>query len=291
MPALGLGTAYIGAHHGAARANPAVIETPPAIGEALDMNYTMLDLGSELHPAYGNEALVGRLLLERGGVVRRRSVFLTSKLSPNEHGFDATLRGIQRSLSLLGTDTLDLFLIHHPMCLMAEHCEGTWRESWRAMEFALEQGAVRAIGVSNFNAPLLRDLLAFSHSPVALLQNRADPLQSEDPQVLALCQSQGVQFQSFSTLGRQWVAGQPGALNPVLAAEPIQAAAAALGRTPAQITLRWALDQGWAVVPKSSQTQRLESNRRVFDGFELPHDTRRQIDLLSSGASNARREL
>ena len=210
MPLVMLGTAYISASHGSGAADHRAVERPPAIESALfgsrssesegngggsneggengvpwPLHYRGLDLGSQLHPAYANELLVGNLLRHgrsskrrldrnssstnnsssnsygsRGRSLRDR-VFLTTKLSPNEHGFTSTLTAVQRSLRLLGTDTIDLYLIHHPHCLMRDHsdgCEGDWTESWRAMERLLALGAVRSIGVCNFDGKQLRRL-------------------------------------------------------------------------------------------------------------------------------------
>ena len=157
MPLVMLGTAYISSKHGAGIDNPDIIEPPPAIETALlssrpdefDYYYQGLDLGSQLHPAYANERLVGTMISSSSsssvvvdnthdlttinnsnsnstGSSRpqqrrrrrpRQSIFLTTKLSPNEHGYYSTLRAVQRSLRYLRTDTIDLFLIHHPQCL------------------------------------------------------------------------------------------------------------------------------------------------------------------------------
>ena len=154
MPILGLGTAYISAPHGTGAQDLRAVEQPPAIREAIARDYTLLDLGSELHQAYANERLTGELLEAHGrrlGRRQRQRVFLTTKLSPNEHGYAATLRAVQRSLRYLRTDVIDLYLIHHPQCLMVDQCEGTWVDSWRAMERLHGAGVLRAIGASNFD--------------------------------------------------------------------------------------------------------------------------------------------
>jgi diketogulonate reductase-like aldo/keto reductase len=302
MPVVMLGTAYIGASHGAGVENPEVVEPPPAIDLALDNNYQGLDLGSQIHPAYANERLVGELLAQRPN--RRKSIFITTKLSPSEHGYHSTLRAVQRSLQLLRTDTIDLFLIHHPQCLMADHCEGDWTESWRAMERLLAIGAVRAIGVSNFDYNLLHHLVGgdghahhgIARAPVSLLQNRADPLALEDPNVLRLCQEHNINYQAFSLLGRQWIVGPwsdfwKAPTHPVLGHVHVRAIAERLshesadekGRkttvTSAQVILRWAIQKGWTVVPKTAKADRLDSNRRVFH-FELTELDMEIIDSL-----------
>ena len=252
MPLVMLGTAYISEKHGSGATNPATVESPPAIAEALDLGYQGLDIGSQMHPAYANEALVGQLLEDRPG--RRRSVFITTKLSPNEHGFNATLRAAQRSLKLLQTDTIDLYLIHHPSCLMAETCEGGWGDSWRAMERLLGLGAVRSIGVCNFDEQLLDHLVnTVARAPVALLQSRSDPLAQEGVGVLKFCQEHHIQYQAFSSLGRQWVvtpaAAYWGRMNPILASRAVLAISARCAVSPAQVALRWAIEKGWAVIP------------------------------------------
>jgi diketogulonate reductase-like aldo/keto reductase len=303
MPTVMLGTAYIGINHGAGQENPDIIEPPPAIELAIDLGYQGLDLGSQLHPAYANEQLVGDLLKKRPG--RRKSLFLTTKLSPSEHGYQATLRGVQRSLRLLQTDTIDLFLIHHPRCLMVDQCEGDWIQSWRAMEALFHTGAIRAVGVSNFDAPLLRELMDVHRDrnvPVALVQNRADPLAPEDPAVLDLCHQHGIAYQAFSVLGRQWVVGpwshfwhKEHPNHPILTHPDVAAIAERLTKqqqqeqnsedtveviTPAQVILRWAYQKGWNVIPKTASRERLESNRRLFH-FELTIDDMNVIDHLT----------
>ena len=314
MPQIMLGTAYISALHGAGAANSEVIESPPAIALALDLGYQGLDLGSQIHPAYANERLVGQLLTTTNGnnddnnIIRRQSVFLTTKLSPNEHGYDSTLRAAQRSLRLLRTDTIDLFLIHHPNCLMTDHCEGDWIESWKALERLLSLGAVRAIGVSNFNYDLLKRLLvgnpergisattsSIARAPISLLQNRADPLVQEDSRVLQLCELYGINYQAFSVLGRQHVVGPWTeywkAPHPILANPDVIDIANRLSSkneeeeakiiTPAQVVLRWALQKGWTVVPKTSKADRLESNRQVFH-FQLSKSDMAVLDNLQA---------
>ena len=323
MPVVMLGTAYISASHGAGAENPDVIEPPPAIDTAiLELEYQGLDLGSQLHPAYANERAVGALLAssDTNNTIRdkhnhtnsrRQSVFLTTKLSPNEHGYESTLRAVQRSLRLLRTDTIDLFLIHHPQCLMTDHCEGDWVQSWKAMERMLGLGALRAIGVSNFDHFLLTHLLGdennpgIARAPVSLVQNRADPLVPEDPNVLELCKTQNIKYQAFSVLGRQHVVGPWAAYwkapHPILANPAIKAIANRLSAaaeeeqittsnnklptttviSPAQVVLRWAIQKGWTVVPKTAQVDRLESNRRVFH-FRLTDSDMAVLDHLQA---------
>lgn len=283
MPKVMLGTAYISENHGAGAQNPEVVEPPPAIEMALDIGYQGLDLGSQMHPAYANERAVGELLALRPG--RRKSVFLTTKLSPNEHGYHSTLLAVQRSLQLLRTDTIDLYLIHHPGCLMADKCEGEWPHSWRAMEKLMGLGAIRAIGVSNFDYHQIYHLLGdpasedthegMARAPISLLQNRADPLALEDPNLLRLCRDHGINYQAFSVLGRQWVVGPwseywNAPAHPIMGHPHVEAIAKRLSSetntkvSPAQVILRWAVEQGWTVVPKTAKKSRLDSNRQIF---------------------------
>lgn len=317
MPTVMLGTAYISASHGAGADNPEVVEPPPAIEMALELDYQGLDLGSQMHPAYANERAVGTMLAANNNSSNncRQSVFLTTKLSPSEHGFESTLRAAQRSLQLLRTDTIDLFLIHHPNCLMVDHCEGEWVQSWKALERLLDMGAVRAIGVSNFDHELLSHLVGSSgdgtkgiaRAPVSLLQNRADPLALEDPRVLEFCQTYGINYQSFSVLGRQhvvgpwsdyWKAPHPILANPVVKAianrlsaeEAAKPPPKSRGKTknittttinPAQVVLRWAIQKGWTVVPKTAKADRLESNRQVSH-FRLTESDMAVLDNLQA---------
>ena len=333
MPTVMLGTAYISASHGAGADNPEVVEPPPAIEMALELDYQGLDLGSQVHPAYANERAVGTMLASNKNHQsttskhrrRRQSVFLTTKLSPSEHGFESTLRAAQRSLRLLRTDTIDLFLIHHPTCMMVDHCEGDWTQSWRALERLLDIGAVRAIGVSNFDHHLMTQLVGddvretsgIARAPVSLLQNRADPLVMEDPKVLKLCKTHGINYQAFSVLGRQHVVGPWSpywkAPHPILANPAVQAIANRLSAEetskpknardnanattatirPAQVVLRWAIQKGWTVVPKTAKADRLEANRQLFH-FHLTESDMAVLDNLQAPpppASNEQGEL
>ena len=173
-------------------------------------------------------AVIGRVLERRG---QRAEVFLVTKNDITAHGFNSTLEDIERSLAALRTNYIDLYLIHHPDCAYGHQCEGTWRETWRAMEVAHRAGQLRALGVSNFGVDLLRELVVFARIPPDVVQNLHHPL-APDRAVVAFARAHGLAFQSFSTIGGHVGAAQN---NLVLTHATVVEIAFAHGRTPAQV--------------------------------------------------------
>ncbi|GIL67231.1 hypothetical protein Vafri_20666 [Volvox africanus] len=232
-----------------------------------------------------------------GGVVRRQDIFVTSKLHPRHLGYETTLRQFNASLRDLHTSYVDLFLLHYAEC-WGNLCEGAvpkgnFFDSWRALEELYEAGLVRAIGVSNFSPDQLSKLLASARIRPAVLQVHVDPLERNEA-LQALCRHEGVVLTAYSTLGTQWGGshGNPVLGHPVLQAigqEVVAAAAAAVAaaaaagngngsgggggsRSAAQVALRWALQQGLVVLPRSSNQGRIRENLQLYDwGLSAAH--------------------
>ena len=243
MPLLGFGTWQI---KGA--------QATEATAAALEAGYRHLDTAT----VYGNEGEVGKALAESG--VARDEVFVTTKCPPSKPGL-ATLR---ESLDLLGTDHVDLWLIHWPG---ADGDVALWKEFVEARD----SGLARDIGVSNFDAAMIDRLTAETGVTPAVNQIEWSPL-LHDRDVVEQHRSRGVALEGYSAL-------RGGTLeNPV-----INEVAGRLGRTPAQVIIRWHLQHGVVVIPKSRQADRIRSNADVAD-FELTAADLQAIDALGPNA-------
>lgn len=247
------------------------------IGNALLAGYRLFDTSQATE--WYLEAELGEAI--HTSAVPRSELFLTTKLHPRDLGEASTLAAFPASLKRLKTDYVDAFLLHYPRCFGSlcggKEPSGTWRESWRALEALHEQGKARAIGVSNFDERELAQLLAVARVRPHIVQSWMDPLQQARG-LRALCAKHGVLFQAYSTLGTQW-AGQGVRLNPVLKHPVIHRVARDVGRSPAQVALRWALQHGAAVIPRSTKPKNMRANLEVFD-FELAEEQMAAIDAL-----------
>ena len=232
--------------------------------EALTAGYRHVDTAA----LYGNEAGVGEAV--RGfvadGGAKRSDVFVTSKVWNNDQGYDTTLQAFDASMSRLGLDYLDLYLIHWPCPQRGEYVN-----TYRALEELYASGRVRAIGVSNFQPAHLEQLLEATGIVPAVNQIELHPWLQQD-QLRSLHQRLGIQTVAWSPLGRGAVLADPVVLR--IAAE--------LNRTPAQVILRWHLDSGNVVIPKASTPERIAGNLDVFS-FELSDEQRAAIDGLDRG--------
>lgn len=230
MPVLGLGTA--GAHGKACVA---------AVREAFRIGYRLLDTAS----AYGNEEEVGTAVRESG--IPRDEVFVTTKVRNGEQGYASTLRACADSLERLRMDSVDLYLIHWPV-------PEKRLETWKAMVELLEAGKARSIGVSNFMVGHLERLLDESRVRPAANQIELSPfLRQAD--VVAFCREREIQVEAYSPLTR----------GHRLKDRAVGAIARALGRTPAQVLIRWSLQNGFVAIPKSVHLVRIRENADVFD--------------------------
>lgn len=250
MPMLGLGVWQV----------PDGPECVNAVRLALDLGYRHLDTAQ----AYGNEESVGRALRDSG--VPRDEVFVTTKFYPGSKDPVAEAEG---SLRRLGVDHVDLYLIHWP--------QGgpTW--AWPGMERARELGLARSIGVSNFSAGELGEVMAAGAIPPAVNQAQFSALEYRRG-LLDACQRHGIVLEAYSPLGT----GQH------LANKTVRQVAQRLGRTPAQVLLRWCLQRDVPVIPKSTHRERIQENAQIFD-FALSSEDMARLDALdqTSGTDQA----
>lgn len=200
---------------------------------------------------YGNEVGVGRAVAE--SEISRDEIFITSKLWNADHGFDQTLRAFDESLKRMDLEKLDLYLIHWPLPM-----KGAYVESWKALIRLREEGRVRSIGVSNFHQEHLRRIVDETGVKPSVNQIEIHPDFAQTP-LIEFTRSNGIATQSWSPLG------QGGAL---LEEPAIVRIAGRLGKTTAQIILRWHLQCGHIVIPRSSNAGRIAENINVFD-FKL----------------------
>jgi len=247
VPALGLGTYKL---VGEAAYAP--------VRAALGCGYRHIDTAS----FYENEEAVGRAVRESG--VPREEVFITSKVWNTEQGFEETLNAFDRTLQRLGMDHLDLYLVHWPV-------PGKRLETYRALERLYEEGRVRAIGVSNFTVRHLEELYGACQVMPAVNQVEMSPFLYQK-ELLEHCRGRNVLVTAFSPLARGQALG-----DPVLAE-----VAARHRRSPAQVMIRWCLQKGMAVIPRSADPAHIKENADVFD-FSLDEEDMARLDLLHTG--------
>ncbi len=186
----------------------------------------------------------------------RSEVFLATKLWPGDYGATKTPAALSGSLHRLQTDYLDLFMLHWPKCLDGVDRRSCLQETWRALELELESGRCRAIGVSNFNESDLELLAETASVTPHVNQCEFHPLQN--PTALRrYCVEEGIQFQGYCPLGK----GQ------LLELTEVAELAAGLGKTPAQVLLRWSVQNGVVTIPKSTKRQRIWANSHVIINF------------------------
>lgn len=224
--------------------------TKDAVLTAFEVGYRHIDTAE----MYGNEKGVGDALKESG--LARDEVFITSKLNNGFHRRDDALRAADESLALLGIDQLDLFLIHWPLPTI----DVDYLETWKAMIEIRDAGKSRAIGVSNFQVPHLERIIAETGVTPAANQIEVHPYLTNET-VRAYNREHGIATEAWSPIAQGLVLNDP----------VIAEIAERVGRTPAQVTLRWHIQRGDIVFPKSITRSRVEENFRLFD-FELTDD-------------------
>jgi len=236
-------------------------QTVTAVRTALDAGYRHIDTAQ----MYGNEAEVGRAIAESG--VPREEIFVTTKLNNDGHGYDAALGALDETLRKLGFDHVDLFLIHWP-----RPQEGRYVETWTALEKLKADGKARSIGVSNFTVEHLERLAERTGTVPAVNQIELHP---QFPQAVlrAYHAEHGIATEAWSPIGQGGDLLQDGRLR-ALADEH--------GRSPAQVVLRWHIQLGNIVFPKSVTPERIRENIDVFD-FELSADDMAVVDGLDTG--------
>ncbi|MEU3094082.1 aldo/keto reductase [Streptomyces sp. NPDC006967] len=239
-------------------------EAETAVATALEAGYRSIDTAA----AYGNEEGTGRAIANSG--VPREDLFVTTKLWNSDHGYDSTLRAFDTSLSKLGLDHVDLYLIHWPV-----PARGRYVDTYKAFEKLLADGRVRAIGVSNFLPEHLEQLAAETSVVPAVNQIELHPhLQQQAAREYHA--ERGIATEAWSPLGSG---------KGILEVPAIVAIARKHGRTAAQVVLRWHIQLGNVVIPKSVTPSRIEENFDVF-GFTLDAE-----DLAAISALNEDRRL
>ena len=259
LPALGLG----------------VFQTPPeettaAVRAALSSGYRHIDTAA----AYGNEREVGAAVRDAG--LERSEVFLETKIWISDYGYDETLHGFEKSAAKLGVDQIDLQILHQALPSQFERT----LEAYRALETLLADGRVRAIGVSNFMVEHLEKLLDRAGVVPAVNQIEVHPYFAQR-EVQEFGAAKDILTQAWSPIGgiTFYRDGQHGSTleDPV-----ITEISRAHGKSPAQVMLRWHVQEGRSVIPKSTKPSRITENIDVFD-FELTTDEIQKIDALDTG--------
>jgi diketogulonate reductase-like aldo/keto reductase len=235
-------------------------EVERAVTAAIDAGYRLIDTAS----LYGNEVGVGNAIKKSN--VPREELFITTKLWNNDQGYEQTLAAFEISLEKLGLDYIDLYLIHWP-----SPKRGLYVETWKAFETLYAQGRVKAIGVSNFHPEHLDVLL--KEATVAPMVNQVElhPYHQQR-EVAAYDEAHGILTESWSPIG-----GGGGSL---LEDPTFKTIGDAYGKSPAQVVIRWHIQHGYIVIPKSSNPARIVENSNVFD-FELSEADMATIDALN----------
>lgn len=237
-------------------------EATTAVKAALEAGYRHVDTAA----IYENEEGVGRGLKASG--VAREDIFLTTKLWNSEQGYDTTLKAFDASLKRLGTDYVDLYLIHWPAPK-----KGLFVETWKAFVKLKEEGRARSIGVSNFYPEHVEKIVAETGVTPVINQIELHP-DFQQTAARAFHEKHKIITQSWSPLGQ----------GKLLTHAVIGKIAAKHGRTPAQVIIRWHIDSGLVVIPKSVTPSRIEENFKVFD-FALDQDDMAELAKLDSAGA------
>ncbi|MBN2134486.1 MAG: aldo/keto reductase [Acidobacteria bacterium] len=246
IPMLGLGVYQSG--RGA--------ETVNAVKWALEAGYRHIDTAM----MYGNEREVGEAVRESG--IPREEIFVTTKLWNSDHGYDRAIRAFNHSLKNLCIDYIDLYLLHWPV-------PGLRKDSWRALETLLDEGKVKSIGVSNYTIRHIEELLSYVKVKPAVNQVEFHPfLYQADLQ--EYCEKNGIYLEAYSPLTK----------GKRLDDKTIVEVAAKHGKSPAQVMIRWVLQKGIIVLPKSANRERIRQNADVYD-FNLDGEDINKLDSLN----------
>ncbi|CAL6284115.1 unnamed protein product [Bathycoccus prasinos] len=268
MPAIGFGTAGLG------------LETKESVKKALQVGYRMIDTAQA--PEWYREDLVGFAIEESINVVKRKDVFVTTKIHPRHLGRKG-MDMIETSLTNLRTTYVDLVLLHYSecwgnLCSRGEVVPGTWKEAYRELErLVVEFKVARFIGVSNFNANALEELHAFANVQPLVVQMRSDVF-AQDQRTMDVCAKYGWRFEAYSSLGGQWWQYKT---NPVLNNDVVKMIAARYNVSPALVVLNYAknvLHQ--TIIPRSRDRKHMEDSLLRLDSFELDDEEIESLKAL-----------
>ncbi|MEL7446684.1 MAG: aldo/keto reductase, partial [Pseudomonadota bacterium] len=280
-------------------------DTATTVVEAIRAGYRHFDSAAD----YGNEIETGQGIARaiEEGLVTRDELWITSKLWNTFHAPEHVEEACRKSLEDLQLDTLDLYLIHFPIALEYVPIETRYppewvhdpdansgmklakiplHQTWSAMEALVDKGLVKRIGVCNYNSGLIHDLMTYSRIKPAMLQIESHPYLTQG-KLIRLAGDYGIEVTAFSPLGAQSyfeldMARQEESL---LETAPVMVAAQAHGKTPAQVLLRWGVQRGTAVIPKTTKPERMRENLDI-DDFELS-----QVEMAAIGALNQDRRF
>ncbi|MDB5238895.1 MAG: hypothetical protein JWO00_230 [Candidatus Parcubacteria bacterium] len=240
-------------------------EVEAAIGHALDAGYRLIDTAM----IYGNEEGVGNAIRNSG--VPREDIFVTTKLWNEDQGYENALRAIDTSLGLLGLDYVDLYLIHWPGAgnIWSGKALNKREETWKAMEEIHASGKAKAIGVSNYTVRHLEEMKKYAKIKPAVNQVEFHPFLYQE-ELLAYCKDAGIALEAYSPLAR----------GEKLADPRVTEIAKKYGKSNAQVFIRWGLQHGCIVIPKSVREARIKENIDVFD-FEISPEDMKAIDALN----------
>lgn len=242
-----------------------------AVLAALKVGYRHIDTAQ----GYENEQAVGKAVKQSG--IPREEIFITSKLTNSMHGYDNTMSSFDKTLHDLGTDYVDLFLIHWPNPIkFRDSWQQTNAETWKAFEELYEAGKIRAIGVSNFRQHHIEELMKTAKISPMVNQIRLCPGDTQD-ELVAYCRERDILLEAYSPLGT----------GTILSVPQMNAIAMDYGKSVAQICIRWSLQNGFLPLPKSVNVDRIKENLDVF-GFELSDADMKTIAGLTGCAGLAR---
>ncbi|MFT4672610.1 MAG: D-xylose reductase [Pseudohongiellaceae bacterium] len=277
-------------------------DTAEAVRQAIDVGYRHLDSAAD----YGNEREAGEGIASAlaSGLCTREELWVTSKLWNTYHNPDHVQAACEKSLADLGVEYLDLYLIHFPISLKYVDFETRYppewffdpesenptmeispvplMDTWRAMEALVEKGLVKQIGICNYNSALLHDLFSYAKIKPAMLQVESHPYLTQE-RLLRLANEYDMAVTAFSPLGAlSYLAlDMASTSESVLEQAVVKAAAQRVNRTPAQVVLRWGVQRGTAIIPKTSKVTRLIENLALFD-FELNSTEMAAVSELNS---------